>query len=644
MSLFSELQRRNVFRVAIAYIVVAWVLLQIGDILFSTLELGPQPGKFLLAILLLAFIPVVVFAWAFEITPEGIKKEKDVARDESITNITAKKLDMVTIGLLLMALALFGVDKVMQKGAIPGAVTSPVTTFDGSQAVGDESTPKQTPASAAVEKSIAVLPFVNMSSDKEQEYFSDGITEEILNALARIKQLKVAGRTSSFAFKGKNDDLRLIGETLGVGHILEGSVRKAGNDVRITAQLIKVNDGFHMWSETYSGSLENVFDLQEDISRQVSNELKLVLNVDDGGRLASRMTGNIDAYDLFLRGRQHVRQRVNNNIPTGIALLERAVALDPDFAEAWAVLAEAEAVSVGYRQVDTGAAFARARAHIKKASELDPTLVLPYAVSGLIKSKGLGRDYLESLEVLQRALALEPHNVLTLRWLGTNYHRPAYFDKARPLLERAFSLDPLSRTDAFNLGAHNLLAGNLEEAKQYFHRTNELTGYLQVDTVAYILDAQGDHEGAIDYYMRKHADDVRQFGAGAAMSAAEAEQFARAAFGGDESMKQAARAMGKIVFSGPDDTAYWQLPGHIQLGSLDRAYEILQARPEFFSDFAADMMWAQIPAMIAFRQDARFSRLLEQFGVTEVWSELGWPAICQPDAGTDGSNGRFTCD
>ena len=207
------------------------------------------------------------------------------------------------------------------------------------------------------EKSIAVLPFVNMSSDAEQEYFSDGITEEILNALAKIKQLKVVGRTSSFAFKGKNDDLRLIGDTLGVAHILEGSVRKAGNDVRITAQLIKVDDGFHMWSETYGGSLENVFDLQEDISRQVSNELKLVLNIDDGSRLAGKMTGNVDAYDLFLRGREHVRQRVNNNIPTGIALLEQAVALDPDFAEAWAVLAEAEAVSVGYIQVDSDEAI-----------------------------------------------------------------------------------------------------------------------------------------------------------------------------------------------------------------------------------------------------------------------------------------------
>ena len=197
---------------------------------------------------------------------------------------------------------------------------------------------------------------------------------------------------------------------------------------------------------------------------------------------------------------------------------------------------------------------------------------------GSLNPKGMGRDYLESIEALQRALALEPNNVLTLRWLGSNYHRPAYFDKALPLLERAFSLDPLSRTDAFNLAAHKLQTGNLDEAKRYFDRVNELVGYLQIDQVAYILDAQGDHEGAIDYYMRQHANAVKHFGANTVVSTDEAELFARAAFGGNESMKQAARAMGKIIFNGSDDTAHWQLHGHIQLGSLDRAYEILQAR------------------------------------------------------------------
>ena len=639
MSLFAELKRRNVIRVAIAYAVVSWVLIQIGNILFSTLELGAEPGKILLAILLLGFIPAVIFAWAFEITPEGIKKEKDVERDASITNLTAKRLDMVTIGLLVVAIGLFGLDRLS-----PRDVQTQDVQTDTTESINNASNAAANSLQVAAQQSIAVLPFVNMSSDAEQEYFSDGITEEILNALAKIKQLKVVGRTSSFSFKGKNQDLRLIGDTLGVAHILEGSVRKAGTQVRITAQLIKVDDGFHMWSETYDGSLENVFDLQENISRKVSDELKLVMNIQDDTRLASKMTNNVDAYDLFLRGREHIGKRIDGHLPKGIALLEQAVKLDPNFAEAWAVMAEAEAVSDGYLPVSAEEAHKRAQAHIETAKALDPSLVLPYAVSGLIMGSSLEKNYVGAINDLQQALELDANNVQALRWLGNFYHTLGYFDKALPLYEQAFKLEPLSSVEAFNLAVNKLNTGDLETSNKYFYKVNDLRGRLSMDIIAFVLSAQGNNKAAVDYYMQLHSSIVEQYGASKLVSEEETRQFALAAFGGDKSMKLAAQASGKIMDNGPDDSRQSKLPSHIALENYDRVYEILEKKPDFFSTFSADYMWFDLPSFKAFRQDSRFAPLLERFGFPVAWNELGWPDICKPNAGTDGSNGQFSCE
>ena len=226
MSLFNELKRRNVFRVGIAYGITAWLLAQVADLMLDNFGAPDWVIKVVLLLLLIGFPLALLFAWAFELSPEGLKKENEVDRSQSITNQTGKKLDRAIIGVLIVAVALLVLDR-FQTGA-----EQELTVADNPAAVSSQQEPD------SEEKSIAVLPFVNMSSDPEQEFFSDGISEEILNALARVKELKVAGRTSSFAFKGQNQDLRQIGEALGVNHILEGSVRKAGDQVRITAQLI----------------------------------------------------------------------------------------------------------------------------------------------------------------------------------------------------------------------------------------------------------------------------------------------------------------------------------------------------------------------------------------------------------------------
>ena len=253
MSFFKELKRRNVFKVAAAYIIIGWLIMQAGEVMRPALHLPEWVNSLLAFFLILGFPLAMFFAWAFELTPDGLKKEKDVDHSKSIAPNTGRKLDFTIIGLLVLALGYFGYDKLVLSPAREIALIE-ATTKAATEQVSAE--PR---ALTGTDKSIAVLPFVNMSSDPEQEYFSDGITEEILNHLAKNRELQVAARTSVFSFKGHDQDIRQIGEMLNVGTILEGSVRKDGEYIRITAQLIRASDGFNLWSESYDRKLENIF-------------------------------------------------------------------------------------------------------------------------------------------------------------------------------------------------------------------------------------------------------------------------------------------------------------------------------------------------------------------------------------------------
>ncbi len=278
-SIWGELRRRNVVRVAIAYAIVAWLIIEVSATTFPMLKL-PEWGATLVTVLLMIGFPVaLIFAWAFELTPEGLKKEKDVDRSESITHATGRKLDFAIIGVLAIAVAYFVLEKFFWS---------------------DDMAP-----ASRVDASIAVLPFVNMSGDPDQEYFSDGITEEIINTLVAIDELQVTGRTSSFTFKDRTEvDLKTIGQVLGVSTILEGSVRKAGNDVRITAQLITAVNGFHLWSETYDRELTDIFAIQEEIATAIGEALQVELGLKVAESLDRRRTDNVDAYQWYLRGEQ----------------------------------------------------------------------------------------------------------------------------------------------------------------------------------------------------------------------------------------------------------------------------------------------------------------------------------------------------
>ncbi len=320
--LFQELKRRNVFKVGTVYVVLAWLLAQITDVFLEPFGAPDWVIKTVLLLLIIGFPLALLFAWAFELTPEGLKKEKYVDRSQSITHETGQRLNLAIIFILILALGYFAVDKF---------ILEPGRHLETSEVAAQPVEAKE----PAKEKSIAVLPFVNMSDDAGNEYFSDGIAEEILNALAKVKDLKVAGRTSSFAFKGQNQDLREIGDALGVNHILEGSVRKAGAKVRITAQLIQVDDGFHLWSDTYDRELTDVFAIQDEIANAILEQLKARLVGGESVAVAATRT-NTEAYELYLLAKQRMYERTQLPLEAAAELLDRAIAIDPQYAPAYA--------------------------------------------------------------------------------------------------------------------------------------------------------------------------------------------------------------------------------------------------------------------------------------------------------------------
>ena len=426
MSFFAELGRRNVFRVAFAYVVASWVLLQFVDVISPILELPLWAPKLILVLIAVGLVPALIFAWAFELTPEGIKKESDVDRSGSITPQTGRKLNKVIIGSLVIAVVLLLVDR----------------QFNDTETAPEESVA----AISDTEKSIAVLPFVNMSSDAEQEFFSDGITEEILNSLASEKSLKVAGRTSSFAFKGQNDDLRRIGDALGVDHILEGSVRKVGSQVRITAQLVQVADGFHLWSETYDRELTDVFAIQDEIANEILKQLRSQLLTDEDLVVVEAKRTNPVVYDLYLRAKQRIYSRNSAEIAIAINELDKAIQLDPAYAPALAQRGVATMLmsEQSYGDIPDDEANRRGKRFVDQALILDENLAEGLAAMGLYYYNQPGGAEL-AIEPLTKALSINPNLIDASNWLFGALQGVNDFKGSMEVLVDVAERDPLYR-------------------------------------------------------------------------------------------------------------------------------------------------------------------------------------------------------
>jgi TolB-like protein len=334
MSFFNELKRRNVFRVGIAYTVASWLLIQVTDIVFPRIGLPDSAVTLVIALLAIGFIPALIFAWAFEMTPEGIKREKDVDRSKSIAPTTGRKLDRVIIGVLTVLVAYLLIDKlVLQEPAtIQETVETPLVLEQDKPAT-------ETAVEVSAGQSVAVLPFVSMSSGTDDTYFADGLTEEILNSLARLPELLVTARTSSFHFKDKNMPVPEIAATLGVKHIVEGSVRRSGERVRITAQLIRAEDGFHLWSDTYDRTLEDVFAVQENIAESIAETLDVVLNEEKRQKMRDARIEDVEAFIAYQKGMEmmekaHAISDPVDLLPEANRYFDQALALVPSIANA----------------------------------------------------------------------------------------------------------------------------------------------------------------------------------------------------------------------------------------------------------------------------------------------------------------------
>ncbi len=423
-------------------------------------------------VLFAAGLPFALFfAWAFELTPEGLKREYEVDRSQSITHETSRKLDFIIIGVMAVALGYFVYDKLVLSIARDAALVEATT-----QAMTEQTATEV--ASAQSDKSIAVLPFVNMSSDAEQEYFSDGISEEILNALAKVKGLQVTGRTSSFAFKGQNQDLRMIGKALGVENILEGSVRKSGNTVRITAQLVRVDNGFHLWSETYDRELDNIFAIQDEIASNILQQLKATLLEGEEASVTAART-DAQAYNLYLLAKQRMYERTGPTIEDAAELLDRAIAIDPGYAPAYTQRGIANLLlsegSGSYGNIPREQAGAQGKLYLDKALQLDPNLAEAWAGLGLYYYvQPTGAEKQQATGVLQKALAINPGMIDASNWLRNtliNLGRPAEaYDIVMGMIER----DPLYRPGIGNAVNSFLDFGQQEQAFAFLDRIRPL--------------------------------------------------------------------------------------------------------------------------------------------------------------------------
>ena len=448
-SFLSELKRRNVIRSAILYLGAVWALAQ------GISQLGPSCGapewatRWFLVAAAIGFPFAVVLSWFYEFTPEGLMRESEIDRAKSSTYQTGRKLDFAIIGVLTLAVVLLLTDRFVLRHGV------------------NETTPILIP-----EKSIAVLPFVNMSSDKEQEFFSDGISEELLNVLSKVPQLQVAARTSSFSFKGKQIEIPEIARQLHVANVLEGSVRKSGDQLRITAQLIRAAEGYHLWSETYDRKLDNVFKIQDEIAGEVVKQLKVTLL---GAAPTVRPT-DPKAYMLYLQAVQLGRQYTPEAFTQSDALFNQVLEIDPRYAPAWNELAR-NSLNMGFEGwLPSSEGLARARKAEEKALAIDPNYAPAHAKLGSIAA--YNNDSAGAAKHFERALALDPSDLSVLGDL-------AVFLKSLGRLPEALALDDaIVRRDPVNVGALNnlgntqLLIGQFDPAIASFRRVLSLSpGY-----------------------------------------------------------------------------------------------------------------------------------------------------------------------
>jgi TolB-like protein/Flp pilus assembly protein TadD len=605
MNFLNELKRRNVFRVGIAYAVACWLLLQIVDLVLENINAPDWVMQVFMLALAVGFPIAIIVAWAFEVTPEGVKLQKNVDRSRSINRQTGHQLNRGIIVILSIAIVFLLTDRFRDE-LFGGPATGEVKTENTGATAGDKE-------KADSQKSIAVLPFRDMSAARDQAYFGEGIAEELLNALVKIDGLDVASRTSSFSLTGENLDIPAIAARLGVDHILEGSIRTSGQQVRVTAQLIEVKKDVHLWSETYDGSLDDIFKIQDEITSKITAALKLQLGSENMVPSAELLTGNAEAYQMYLQGRQLWRQRSAASLREAIRLFNKAVELDPGFHRAWSNMAVAYLNMPDYdRSYDENEAFELSIEAADKALSIFPQSTEALIIKANYQAESC--NIAKAARLYEAAIAFSPEDPTAHHWYAILLGSAGRTALALEHIQKAKRYDPLiSAVMAIEAGLYATM-GDYARAEELHRNAAALGMYggsLHPVGVNYLFAGEYDKGIAL----------LEQGWTGETPAQSVTRELFLPALENPEKEAVFEQHLGKAV----ETRKYEAYENMRYLTLLGSAYAF---------DYQSDLECAIVDESIwaeSFREQRKtpeFFELMERAGLVEYWREFGWPDDC----------------
>ena len=573
---FGELKRRNVYKVGVAYAIVAWLLMQVASQIFPFFEIPNWVVRLIILLLVIGFPIALIIAWAFEVTSEGIKRT-ETADAAGLRSHGGAWIYVVLIGAAL-SVGLFFVGRYTAGNAT--RQVSEVTT-------------------AIPEKSIAVLPLINESGDPKDEYFSDGLSEELIAALAQISGLKVIGRSSSFRFKERHEDPKAIGQKLGVSTLLEGTVRKQNDRVRIVAELVNAGDGIALWTRTFDRELRDIFSLQQEIARAVAESLKVTL-LGSNEKSAQMASNSVQAHNAYLQAHFHFQRRNLEDYRKAITYFDQAIQFDPNYALAYAERAEVWTM-IGDLAGERATAYPKARSDAEKAVEIAPALAEAHAALGWVRFFGEWK-FAEGLRELKRAKELSPANPTANDLLARVIVYLGHIDEAERQAREAVELDPLSVATQFNLARVLLYAGKLEEADAAGRKIAELqpSSSSSHRWQVFVAVERGDGETALREAQLEPDGDFRRFELALA-------HYVR----GDR--KAADAALAELVTTGRKGLNYQIAQAYAVRGERDKAFEWLQIA--FDNHDGGTLSLAVDPLLRGLRDDPRYKNLVVKVGL-----------------------------
>lgn len=612
MSILSELKRRNVLRVAAAYIVSAWLIIQVAETIFPLFGYSDDPARFIVIALAIGFIPVLIVAWVFELTPDGWRKETDTDHERPAAARQTRSFDRAIVLILAIGIVYFAYDKFI------------LSVSRDLQLV--ETTREQILAEArnelAENTTIAVLPFLDLSESQDQAYFADGISEEILNILANLEGLSVTARTSSFKFRNPGQDLREVGEQLGVTYILEGSVNKRGDDVRIIAQLIDANTGYHLLSQPFERKMSSLLGVTESIAVEVAGALSIALDVDGRNVLPGARTDSIEAYDLYLAA--NARGPSARKSQTRQQLLERALEIDPDYVDAMAMLGGWYGAVYSWQLPPEEAREAQeiGRKLVENAAEIDPTYATAY---GMLSSYQWARgDWIGATQLQQKYSSMAPADIPARLGSANILGKVGRTKAALEIDEISSDLDPLNFMAASNHAEHFIQAARFDEAEDVLNEAAKLTSQDdQAIRLRQMLIAFGKDDRALIIEALKNyvvADGVRD----------EVNVIREVLFALEDSPAEVPGLLRQLVDTQPEMPAEAKLV----VASVAAHYDDPDLALEIFgpevrgNKVRTGRLW--YPHFSEMRRLPEFKVLAEDMGFVDYWRAFEWADSCQP--------------